>query len=95
MRIDIDWEDRNVLTAQVDLSEMQAAARRITALCETRCTYLGVDTITLEVGVTNPMNTLIHNYLSSELFRLVRVEDDPTGPIKDDQLVYKRFGWED
>jgi hypothetical protein len=95
MKISIDWGATNTLTAQVDLSEMQAAARHITSLCETRCTYLGVDTIKLEVGVTHPMNTLINNYLSSELFRLVEVEDDPTGPIKDDQLIYKRFGWDD
>lgn len=94
MKISIDWGGVNKLTAEFELSEMKEGARYLTAVCETRCMVLGVNELTLEVALTNPMNTFIHNYLSSELFKLEVVRDDETGPIPDDRLIYNRLGWE-
>ena len=94
MKINIEWGAVNKLTAQIELGEMKAGADYLTALCETRCMVLGVNELTFEVALTNPMNTFIHNYLSSELFKLEVVEDDETGPVPDDRLTYNRLGWE-
>lgn len=86
MRIDIDWGTRNVLTAQLRLSEMQAAAQHLTKMCEKRCEELGVNTLTLDVGVTHVLDTLIHNYLPAN-FKLIE-NLDTEDEVLDDHLTY-------
>jgi hypothetical protein len=88
MRISIDWGKRNVLTAQITISEMRGAAKHLTEACEARCVELGVETLVLEVGLTLPLSTLVHNYLPPA-FRFTAVPDTKT-KVMYDRLVYTR-----
>ena len=90
MKLTVHWGARiNTLTAQVRLIEMRAAARHLTEVCEKRCIELGVDTITLNVGVTHELDTLIRNYLPADIFKLIE-RPDTEDEVLDDLLIYTR-----